>query len=229
MPGIDKSRYRKKLMANNKTYKQKGETMKKILSLLFLLTALAFHTAEAAVVVYPVNIGATAPIDMWQPYEGPSETYTVYDSGAWIFGIGSILGESPVVNIDAGFTGYATQTWSGSDLDSVLVFGLLDYNTDPYYLVAFSSTYYPTLSTMDPAYGTIDTLMGLGMATLGGNSYFASAWSTHLSVDGEIWAVYNVPLNAVTLSTPEPATIVLLSLGAGLAAFSRKNRLLEEA
>jgi hypothetical protein len=211
--------------------------MKKILLLLPLLASLLSRTALAD--TYSINIGATAPITesgvTWQPYN----TYMAwgdYSTYSFMFGVGAFGGSmgSSALHTDTAFKGYIEAITDPVDPS---VFAYEVFNPDPsvsYFLTVYGSSAAPNLLTYDSTFGTINSLVLSGSQTLGGDSYFFNKYAIQLYMDtdttsatyghGFIYAQYDSAMNAVQLSVPEPASLMLLGVGSAAIAAMKKRR-----
>lgn len=201
--------------------------MKKIILLLILFASLASQTAFGE--IYRVNIGSSNPTlesgNTWQGYHGPVDSLANFVGFSFGIGDDDTIGDSPTFAIvDPGFTGYATSTLDGS----VLFFSVPGATSENYYITTYSKVKTPVLQTVDPGVGTIDFLYATGLATLDGQSYFYSTYGSHL-VSDTLSAYYDTSLNASVLSTPEPASVMLLGIGIAAAAVARRKRYSAEA
>lgn len=201
--------------------------MKKMILLVLLFASLASGTALAGTSALPtsydinINLGANSQIlddgVTWDYYNLTDGGYQSY--GDVSFSVSGDL-DLPVMVFDPQFQGYAPSVvggFFGFDIDAAL--------EQTYILTAYGIGTAPYLMFVSPATGT---LLSTGTKSLGGDSYFYSAYQVtplHDSGYDYIYPYYVGGVNAVQLTpTPEPASVILLGLGVTLASAIRRKR-----
>lgn len=191
--------------------------MKKIIVLLLFLISLTARTAMAS--VYSINVGSETELIsdgyLWNPYNGPE--YTQTDYGSFIYTMGTVEAPFDFDKQDL-FAGYATG--NGDTYFGFQIYGVI--NNTPLEITAYSDSAIPVLQSIDGA-GEIGTLKSSGTTTLGGVSYYFSKYNA-ITTDEYIYAYYNSDLNAIQVTVPEPATMILIGVGGMMAAAMRKRR-----